>query len=230
MKGKINPLIGFLTGESDSNTFTIVDCLECFAKCEYFDKIEEIVNTKTDGWDSIIREMAKTTHFSYHIPNIIDILLKSYFNHSSVEENKDMDKLRYYLQISKEKFKIRIKDFELDLSFLIADIDLTGYHCYRIYDHLEKQFHHYQEIAEVDANDILQIIKKGIEFFKKWKNGKIMLDDYIDNYVTNTAKKQELVNLRQKYKSSNSSDEVTKYSISISNIVETIENEALNIQ
>jgi hypothetical protein len=78
-------------------------------------------------------------------------------------------------------------------------------------------------IANENTTHILSMIRKGKEIFEKWKNGEILLDNYIEKYVTNPIKKQELINLKEKIGASHSSEEVTQYQNKICDIVLLIE-------
>jgi len=195
-RGKIDPSWAIMSG--DSNSYSLMDCLRCFSNCEYFEKIEEIVKSRTDGWDSIINKMAKGQHLSEDIMYILDIFLKSYFNYwSSHQKAAYHTRLLKYLTMINKTFKISIKNNMIAATFELADAELPGYLAYKYYRHLETQFHEYKKTSEIEDRDTILFIQNGKNFFEKWRNGDIELKHYVEKYVTSEPDRKNLIELIQ---------------------------------
>jgi hypothetical protein len=222
-RGKIDPLSAFMTTEDSS--FNLLDYLKSLSDCEYFEKIEEIVVSRTDGWDSIINEMAKVQRSSEDIMYVLDIFLKSYFNYwHSDRKAKYITRLLKYLAIRKSGIKVRIKNYMINLSFQLVGAELSGYLGYKYFEYLETKYLEYQKISEIQEEDILMIIRKEKIFFTKWQNGEIELRYYIENFVTNNADNQNLINLKEKLQRSRTRGETNSIEIEIINTISKIEN------
>jgi hypothetical protein len=184
-----------------------------------------IILVTDKGWDSIINEMAKVQRSSEDIMYVLDIFLKSYFNYwHSDRKAKYITRLLKYLAIRKSGIKVRIKNYMINLSFQLVGAELSGYLGYKYFEYLETKYLEYQKISEIQEEDILMIIRKEKIFFTKWQNGEIELRYYIENFVTNNADNQNLINLKEKLQRSRTRGETNSIEIEIINTISKIEN------
>ena len=220
-EGKIDPLVGIVSGES---SLRLVDCLKYYSDCEYFEKIDEIIMVKTDGWDSIIDKMAQTNYSRNEIIIILDIFLKSFFNYSS-SSNKQAMSARFtkYLRMMK-KVKIEIKNFFIQSYFQLANVNIPSYLGYKWHQILESHYFEYQKIAEIKEDYILKNIQDGKKFFEKWKDGEIAFDYYVNNHLVDESKQEKLVEIKNKLLLTHSIEEAKALQDQVCDIINNIEN------
>lgn len=187
IKGKLDPL----TLYSD---FNLIDCLECYLECEYFDRIEAIVDNRTNGWNSIIRRVAEIEHQRYRLHAIYAIFLKRFFNLSaSAKSNKAKDLLTTYLTISQNSIKTEVKNYSVNLWFLISDIRIQGAFIFELFTKLEEKFNEYAKVADTVHHEILVMIQKAKGFFERWNNGQLSLEEYLELYVDKNSQEYEII-------------------------------------
>jgi hypothetical protein len=185
--GMLDPLVAHFYGEymgEYTQTFNLIDCLFCFKECEYFDRIDTIIEERTNGWHSVISRVAEVDHARKYLLNIYDILLKRYFNHlTSQKANLSSDLLKAYLLVSPANVDINVKDYQVSLKLRVGDTWIEGYFGYTIFEHLEKKFQFYSHISEVSPQEILNPIGRGKSFFERWKDGPVSLDSYLEKFT-----------------------------------------------
>ena len=223
--GMINPLVGFPTDNSLTSFITLIDCLECFLECEYFDKINEIIDQRTEGWDSLISEIAKVSHENQKLFIIYDILLKSLLNNwLGYEKQKFRNNFNKFVIITNKNLEITLHNNTVGLTLEIGQNKLDSYFGYNLYSFLERQCIEYTKITEINISEILKEIQVIKNRFERWQNGDMLLNEYIEIYVkdkpTVYLKIQELLN---KLKSTTDQSEVESYNNKIKEIIIEIE-------
>ena len=94
----------------------LIDCLYCYNKCEYYDRIDTIIEERAGGWDSVISKVAQVDHARYDLLKIYDIILKRYFNYFTSNQRQDaLDLLQKYLVIKGTDIAIGAENYELKL-------------------------------------------------------------------------------------------------------------------
>jgi hypothetical protein len=221
--GKLEPLT--LYGSSD-----LIGCLECYLKCEFFDRIASIVNKRTDGWDSIILEVAKVDFQRDKLKVIYDIFLKRYFNFFTSPKSKEAkDLIVKYLSITPENIKTLVKNYQVNLSFEASGEMLQGIFWFDLFLYLEKQFEKYKKIAEINHGDVLMLIQKGKEFFERWRKGDISLQDYLESCVDKNTPEYEFLRdlIVQQQEFVTSKEEAELVNEGISHIMQQLERNRL---
>ncbi len=209
---------------------TLVDCLKCYLSCEYFERIDVLVNKKSGAWDYILREIAKVEFQRYNLEIIYNIFLKSYFNLFSSDRSKvAKDLLVKYLTVFPGNIKMNVKDYMVNLTYSISEIAIDGAFWFNIFKYLEEQFVSYKKITEVGHQDILELIQKARDFFDPWKQGQIALDKYLDRIIDNTTEEFQFITSLIAYQQElvHTSEEAILVNAEISSIITAIETNRL---
>ena len=120
--------------------------------------------------------------------------LKRYFNFFTSPKSKEAkDLIAKFLSISPEKIKTVVENYQVNLSFEASGKMLQEAFWFDLFLYLEKQYEKYKKIAEADDGDVLVLIKKGKEFFERWRKGNKSLEDYLEIYVDKNTLEYEFL-------------------------------------
>lgn len=120
-------------------------------------------------------------------------------------------------------YEKRIENYRLAINLVITKIICVSNPC------LEKQFEKYKKIAEADHGDVLMLIQKGKEFFERWREGTIPLEDYLEIYVDKNTPEYEFLRdlIVQQQEFVNSKEEAELVNGGISHIMQHLESNRL---
>ncbi len=157
-------------------------CLEHFISCEYFDKVEDIVNKKIGGWDRLMK-------FDYNLYELgWKIIVKSLLNMVLLDQERFewSEKFKQYFGDLVNGIEVDIEESKrLIFKFKHSDERPLVYAdtIYRLFKDLFEIYDSHPIFANNDARK--QIAKTGLKipeiyhYFSKWKENVISINDYI---------------------------------------------------
>ena len=172
-----------IESEKDQNQVVRWDeCLKHFIACEYFDKVEEIVNKKMGGWDKLMNGDYVLYELGWKI------IIKSLLNMMSLdrERSERSEKFKKYLVDLANGIEVEIEDEKrLLLRFKHSDERPLVFAdtIYRLFKDLSEIYDNHPIFANDDVRK--QIDKTGLKiseihnYFSKWKENVVSINDYI---------------------------------------------------
>jgi hypothetical protein len=155
------------------------DCLESYMKCEYADKILEIVEQRM-SWEELMK-------INYKLG--IEIIVRSFLSSLLWNRGREfwLDKYRKYLPVSPTRIKVKMKnstDMFLYLEFdYFYQVPLLGEDVYSYYSSLLQIYNDHiifsnDKTSKTDTNNDLYL-QQTILYLESWKEG-IKLTEYVD--------------------------------------------------
>jgi hypothetical protein len=153
-----------------------------FIACEYFDKIEDIINKKIGGWDKLMKFDYNLYELGWKI--IVRLLLNMVF--LDPESSEWSEKFKKYLGDLANGIEVDIEDSKrLIFKFKHSDERPLVYAdtIYRLFKDLFEIYDNHSIFANNDTRK--QIAKTGLKipeiyhYFSKWKENVNSINDYI---------------------------------------------------
>lgn len=158
------------------------ECLEHFVACEYFDKVEDIINKNIGGWDKLMK-------FDYNLYKLgWKIIIKSLLNTIFLDQDRSewSGKAKKYLVDLANGVEVAIEDsmrlmFKFKHSYERPSVYADT--IYLLFKDLFEIYDNHPFFANDDARE--QIAKTGLKiseihnYFSKWRENVVHINDYI---------------------------------------------------